>query len=146
MAMFNKVDSLLMLFWLPLKKIPDDGWRSFATRAKNTSPAWFCIALWPYKETSLIVEIFTRDYGRIALVAKGAKRPHSQLRSVLQTFQPLQLGWTGSPKSGYLPGLTGSVVCFRLNDQRYCAGFTSMSCWSNFWCVMSHIRHCLNNM
>ncbi|OGS99221.1 MAG: DNA repair protein RecO [Gallionellales bacterium RBG_16_56_9] len=49
----------------------------------------------PYKETSLIIDVFSRDYGRIALVAKGAKRPHSKLRGVLQTFQPLSLGWSG---------------------------------------------------
>lgn len=48
-----------------------------------------------YKESSLIVEVFSRDHGRVALVAKGAKRPHSRLRGVLQTFQPLSLGWSG---------------------------------------------------
>jgi DNA repair protein RecO (recombination protein O) len=48
-----------------------------------------------YKETSLILDVFTRHYGRIALVAKGAKRPHSSLRPVLQQFQPLQIHFTG---------------------------------------------------
>ncbi|HEY8609392.1 MAG TPA: DNA repair protein RecO [Noviherbaspirillum sp.] len=55
----------------------------------------FVLHSYPYKETSLIVEVFTRDFGRIALVAKGAKRPHSKLRGVLQTFQPLAVSWTG---------------------------------------------------
>jgi len=58
----------------------------------------FVLHSYPYKETSLIVEVFARDYGRVPLVAKGAKRPHSKLRGVLQTFQPLQLSWSG--KSG----------------------------------------------
>ena len=49
----------------------------------------------PYKETSLIVDMFTQDYGRVALVAKGAKRPQSKLRGVLQSFQPLSIGWSG---------------------------------------------------
>ena len=49
----------------------------------------------PYKETSLIVDMFTQDYGRVALVAKGAKRPYSKLRGVLQSFQPLSVGWSG---------------------------------------------------
>lgn len=48
-----------------------------------------------YKESSLVTEIFSQDYGRVALIAKGAKRPHSSLRSVLQTFQPLSLSWSG---------------------------------------------------
>ncbi|MBO4790101.1 MAG: DNA repair protein RecO [Oxalobacter sp.] len=49
----------------------------------------------PYGETSLIIEVFTRDYGRVGLVAKGVRRPGSKLRNALQTFQPLELGWTG---------------------------------------------------
>jgi len=55
----------------------------------------FVLHSYPYKETSLIVDVFTRDHGRVALIAKGAKRPHSRLRGVLQTFQPLSLGWSG---------------------------------------------------
>ncbi len=55
----------------------------------------FVLHSYPYKETSLIVDVFTRDHGRVPLVAKGAKRPHSTLRGVLQTFQPLHLAWSG---------------------------------------------------
>ncbi|WP_428852618.1 DNA repair protein RecO [Imbroritus primus] len=55
----------------------------------------FVLHAYPYRETSLIVDVLTRDHGRLALVAKGAKRPHSALRGVLQTFQPLLLSWTG---------------------------------------------------
>jgi DNA repair protein RecO (recombination protein O) len=55
----------------------------------------FVLHSYPYKETSLIIDVFTRQYGRIALVAKGAKRPHSQLRGALQTFQPLTISWSG---------------------------------------------------
>lgn len=55
----------------------------------------FVLHSYPHKETSLIIDLFTRDYGRVALVAKGAKRPHSALRGVLQTFQPLNSSWVG---------------------------------------------------
>ncbi len=55
----------------------------------------FVLHSYPYKETSLIVEVFARDHGRVPLIAKGAKRPHSKLRGALQTFQPLQLSWSG---------------------------------------------------
>jgi DNA repair protein RecO (recombination protein O) len=50
---------------------------------------------YPYQETSLIVEMFTRDFGRVGMVAKGAKRPHSPLRSVLMPFHALTLDWSG---------------------------------------------------
>ncbi|TFL13766.1 DNA repair protein RecO [Pusillimonas caeni] len=48
-----------------------------------------------WKETSLIVQAFTRDHGNVAMVAKGAKRPYSVLRPVLAAFQPLSLSWSG---------------------------------------------------
>ncbi len=44
-----------------------------------------------WSETSLIVELFTRSQGRVVVAAKGAKRPTSQLRSVLLPFQPVQV-------------------------------------------------------
>lgn len=49
-----------------------------------------------WRETSLIVQAFTREHGNVALVAKGAKRPYSVLRPVLAAFQPLALSWSGS--------------------------------------------------
>ncbi len=42
-----------------------------------------------WSESSLILELFTRDHGRVVAVAKGAKRPYSQLRPVLMPFQRL---------------------------------------------------------
>jgi DNA repair protein RecO (recombination protein O) len=42
---------------------------------------------WDWSETSLILDLFTREQGRLAVAAKGAKRPYSQLRSVLLPFQ-----------------------------------------------------------
>jgi DNA repair protein RecO (recombination protein O) len=48
-----------------------------------------------WSETSLIVEVFTRNHGRIALVAKGAKRPTSSFRPILLPLQPLHLAFGG---------------------------------------------------
>jgi DNA repair protein RecO (recombination protein O) len=49
----------------------------------------------PYSETSLIVELFTREHGRITAIAKGAKRKGSALRSVLMPFQPIEISLSG---------------------------------------------------
>ena len=87
----------------------------------------FVLHSYPYKETSLIVDVFSRDHGRVALVAKGAKRPHSKLRGVLQTFQPLSLGWSGKSEvrtltsaewlGGLLPLEKAALLCgFYLNE------------------------------
>ncbi len=66
-------------------------------RGAPTSPA-FVLHQWDWSETSLILDLFTRDRGRIAAVAKGAKRPYSQLRPVLMPFQRL-LVLTGKPRA-----------------------------------------------
>lgn len=49
-----------------------------------------------WKESSLIAQMFSRDYGVVSLVAKGAKRPYSALKPVLLNFQPLLLSWSGA--------------------------------------------------
>ena len=87
----------------------------------------FVLHSYPYKETSLIVDMMTRDFGRVAMVAKGAKRPHSQLRGVLQTFQPLSVSWTGKSElrtltdaewvGGMLPIEKNALLCgFYVNE------------------------------
>ncbi|WP_313954039.1 DNA repair protein RecO [Accumulibacter sp.] len=60
----------------------------------DAQPA-FVLHAYPYSETSLIVDVFSRDFGRVALLARGARRPRSVLRGVLLGFQPLEVGWAG---------------------------------------------------
>ncbi len=50
---------------------------------------------YPWKETSLLLDVFSRRHGRVALVAKGAKRPASALRAALLGFQPCNASWSG---------------------------------------------------
>jgi len=56
----------------------------------------YVLHTYPYRETSLLVEIYARGAGRMTLVARGARRPRSAMRGVLIAFQPLQLSWYGS--------------------------------------------------
>lgn len=65
-----------------------------AAERVSEAPAFVLHAI-AWRETSLVVELLTRDHGRIGCVAKGAKRPNSRLRGVLSAFQPLQVGFTG---------------------------------------------------
>ncbi|KMK51270.1 DNA repair protein RecO [[Actinobacillus] muris] len=48
-----------------------------------------------YSETSLLVDFFTEQQGRITLLAKGARRARSPLKALLQPFTPLLLSWSG---------------------------------------------------
>lgn len=59
-----------------------------ATRATKppATQAAFVLHHYDWSETSLVLDLFTREQGRLAVVAKGAKRPYSQLRSVLLPF------------------------------------------------------------
>lgn len=72
-----------------------------------------------YRETSLILEVFTLDYGKINLLAKGVRKPKSKTAGLLQPFLPLLLSFTGkfdlktlthvelvNLKTVYLTGLT----------------------------------------
>lgn len=50
-----------------------------------------------WRETSLLLEAFTRDHGRVGLVARGVRSARARLaRSALEPLQPLLLGWSGS--------------------------------------------------
>lgn len=49
----------------------------------------------PWRETSLIVDVLTRHHGRIGVIARGARRQASGLKTRLIPFQPLSLSWFG---------------------------------------------------
>jgi DNA repair protein RecO (recombination protein O) len=81
----------------------------------------FVLHTYPYRETSLIVEALARGHGRIAWVARGARRPGSSLRGRLLPFQPLLAGWGGRGElrtlhrlewlGGYAPLQGTALVC-----------------------------------
>ena len=60
-------------------------------RAAATPLAAYLLHRYDWSESSLILDLFTRERGRVAVAAKGAKRPYSQLRSVLLPFQKLSV-------------------------------------------------------
>ena len=65
-----------------------------ATHRISDEPA-FVLHRYDWSESSLILEVFTRHHGRIALVAKGAKRPSSSFRPILLPLQPLHVAFGG---------------------------------------------------
>jgi DNA repair protein RecO (recombination protein O) len=64
-----------------------------ATRtSRSTAPlAAYVLHRYDWSESSLILDLFTREQGRLAVAAKGAKRPYSQLRAVLLPFQRIHV-------------------------------------------------------
>jgi DNA repair protein RecO (recombination protein O) len=61
-------------------------------RAAQAHPA-YVLHRYDWSETSLILDLFTRELGRVAVAAKGAKRPYSQLRPVLLPFQRIHVSF-----------------------------------------------------
>ena len=66
-----------------------------ASKQRIQDEPGFVLHSYPFRETSLILEVFSRRHGRVALVARGARRPKSALRGLLMGFQPLLLSWFG---------------------------------------------------
>lgn len=96
-------------------------------RQRVEGAAAFLLHSYPFSETSLILEIFAREHGRLALLARGARRPRSALRGTLHAFQPLELSWFGGgevktlAKAEWLGGMPllrgpGLLVGYYLNE------------------------------
>lgn len=64
-----------------------------------------------YRDSSRLLELLTRDHGRVGAVARGVRSPRSRLRGVLQPFQPLLVSWSGR---GELVTLSGAEPASRL--------------------------------
>ena len=58
----------------------------------------------PYRDTSRILEVITRDHGRLSLFARGVRGPKAKLASILQPFQMLLFSWTGRGEAAQLTG------------------------------------------
>ena len=64
-------------------------------RQRVDGQSGFVLHAHPFSETSLVVDVFSRDHGRLPLLARGARRPRSAMRGMLMCFQPLEIGWFG---------------------------------------------------
>jgi DNA repair protein RecO (recombination protein O) len=73
------------------------------TRA-SLEPAWI-LHQHPYRDSSLLLEVFSREYGRIGLVARGARSARSRWQNQLQILRPLALSWNLRGELGTLTGV-----------------------------------------
>lgn len=71
-----------------------------ATQRVQLQPA-YVLHHRPYRDTSRIVDLFTRDHGRLTLFARGV-RGKSGLAAALQAFQPILVSWSGRGEAGQL--------------------------------------------
>ncbi|MEE9331903.1 MAG: DNA repair protein RecO [Methylophilaceae bacterium] len=76
-----------------------------------------------FKETSLVAELFTKTHGRVATLAKGARRPRSAMRGQLQSFQMLSATWSGKNELKTLHGLDWADGLVLLQGEALMCGF-----------------------
>ncbi len=83
----------------------------------------YVLHTYPFKETSLVVELFSAKFGRIATVAKGARRPRSAMRGMLQSFQSLTATWSGKNELKTLHSLDWHAGLLMLQGEALMCGF-----------------------
>lgn len=76
-----------------------------------------------YRETSVLVEIFSREHGRVGLVARGARGGKSRLRGILRPFLPLLVSWRGKGELGTLTGAEAEAPMSLPGGARLAGGF-----------------------
>ena len=77
----------------------------------------------PWSDSSRILELMTRNHGRVTLFARGARRSGSSLRGVLQPFVPLLVSWSGRADGGTLVGAEIGGVLRPLPPAQLMSGF-----------------------
>lgn len=93
------------------------------TRARVQLEPGYVLNARPYSDSSLLVEVFTREHGRIGLIAKGARGPKSKTRALLQALQPLLLSWTQSGELGGLTGVEAAAAPLPISGERVFYGW-----------------------
>jgi DNA repair protein RecO (recombination protein O) len=83
----------------------------------------YVLHTYAFKETSLVAELFTKAYGRVAAVAKGARRPRSAMRGQLQSFQMLSATWSGKNELKTLHSLDWADGLVSLQGEALMCGF-----------------------
>ncbi|XWY18871.1 DNA repair protein RecO [Bisgaard Taxon 45] len=76
-----------------------------------------------YSETSLLVELFTEETGRLTVLAKGARAKRSALKGILQPFTPLLLRWSGRSELKTLTKVEPAAIALPLQQTALYSGF-----------------------
>jgi DNA repair protein RecO (recombination protein O) len=94
---------------------------------KSTRRVWLAPAYvlhqYAYRDTSRIVEVFTAEYGRLTLFARGASGPKSTLKGVLRPFQRLLVSWSGTAEACPLVTAETDGQITKLAPERLMSGF-----------------------
>lgn len=71
----------------------------------------------PYRDSSLLADILSLDYGRLTLLVKGGRNPKNYQRYLLQPFRPLSVSWQGKSQLKTLVSLELNGQAFTLKER-----------------------------
>jgi DNA repair protein RecO (recombination protein O) len=91
-------------------------------RRKQLEAAWL-LHHRPWSDTSRILDLFTREHGRVTLFAHGSRRPKSPLRAVLRPFVPILVSWSGRADGGTLTAAEAGGAVATLAGARLLSGY-----------------------
>ncbi len=92
------------------------------SRRIHKEPAWL-LHHRPYLDSSSILDVLSRDQGRLSLVARGSRSPKSRLKGLLRPFLPLELSWVMRSDLGTLTGAELSGAPLALAGEALLAGY-----------------------
>ncbi len=93
----------------------------------------------PFQNTSLLVDFFTIDYGRVRGVAKGARSAKSKYRSLLQLFHPLLVSFSGKGEMKTVIGIESGHAAISLEGQRLFSGLYINELLTRL--LLNHVEH-----
>ena len=71
-----------------------------------------------YRESSLLLDVLSRDYGRVNLIAKGAKRNKKQQSSAFEIYQPYSISWVAKTELGTLTDIETDKTIIKLDNKQ----------------------------
>ena len=77
----------------------------------------------PFRDTSQILDIFSRDHGKLAVVARGSRGARSRLKGVLRPFMPLSMSWVIKSDLGTLTGAENHGAPLSLSGDALLSGY-----------------------
>jgi len=84
--------------------LPPGSLHAMTDTSRGVLEAGWILHRYPYRDSSLLLEVFTREHGRIGLVARGARSRKGRGCSQLQILRPLLLSWSMRGELGTLTG------------------------------------------
>ena len=75
-----------------------------------------------YRDTSLLVDLFSREHGRMSAIARGVRGQKSRHRGLLQPFTPLFIAWFGKSDLVTLNGIEPNGAPYYLTGNRLLSG------------------------